>query len=702
MNLSYRKSFLSLAIAVAVGVIVNTEQIQAAGRVDITALLKFAEQYNAENGNDLPQPSASQSHEKPVFTHKKTPDTKQINKTNQLAELKKKEAEVTRLQQQVAILENRLHKANVPSQKTQSTTALFSEEQLNNLGQIISVFKQAFTVDRQQLFKVRLDAAKQKLHDMEEQNVLLSSKNQMINDELSKLQQQLLENNQDAQQQHNETITFYAREVANLKDEKSQIEEQFSIIVLEKQQLQQELFELTQQLDKASLADNDAVVQLRLEQEKTETELNRQIMLLMQDQVAMQTQLMVANQEKEKLQQEIIELAQKLELVSVKQDSDGEKADVISEEMKAAFNQQLHVLNQEKASLQAQINEMSQEKEQLEWHTADLTQQLEALLSEQRLTMDKFKEQQQQMQADFDVVLKNEKLTLQAQLDSINQEKQKLEKEIQVQTKKQEDILANQEKTLAKYAAENSQYDSLKKQFNELTEQYQRLQGQFVSLTAVYPTIQNDILNKENVRLDYAAGVTLGQDILAIQAEQKKWGLKSNEQVILSGILDVFSDQVRLDEQTLGQVMAVSEKQIAEAREKFVREQAKIGGEYIAKFSQQKGAKKSEMGFWYLIDYPGDESIPDRAMIDIIINESLTDGTVIKDMEAQGIVLSHRIEELPPLFAHAIKLLKNHGSLTMVVPPELAYGKEGYQPYIPPDSTMVYHIRIADAYLVDK
>ncbi|WP_446717716.1 FKBP-type peptidyl-prolyl cis-trans isomerase [Erwinia sp. OLCASP19] len=40
--------------------------------------------------------------------------------------------------------------------------------------------------------------------------------------------------------------------------------------------------------------------------------------------------------------------------------------------------------------------------------------------------------------------------------------------------------------------------------------------------------------------------------------------------------------------------------------------------------------------------------------------------------------------------------LKNHGSLTMVVPPVLAYGDEGYPPQIPPGATMVYTVRIRD------
>jgi FKBP-type peptidyl-prolyl cis-trans isomerase len=75
---------------------------------------------------------------------------------------------------------------------------------------------------------------------------------------------------------------------------------------------------------------------------------------------------------------------------------------------------------------------------------------------------------------------------------------------------------------------------------------------------------------------------------------------------------------------------------------------------------------------------------------------SLTDGTVIQDMELSGKVLSQPLEAYPPLFREAIGYLRNHGSVTLVVPPELAYGEAGYSPKIPPHTTMIYELRIED------
>lgn len=80
------------------------------------------------------------------------------------------------------------------------------------------------------------------------------------------------------------------------------------------------------------------------------------------------------------------------------------------------------------------------------------------------------------------------------------------------------------------------------------------------------------------------------------------------------------------------------------------------------------------------------------------MKETLTDGTVIQDMETSGAVLSQPISQFPPLFADALKQLKNHGTLTLVVPPELAYGEKGYPPNVPPNATMIYTLRIAEMY----
>ncbi|MED9274838.1 FKBP-type peptidyl-prolyl cis-trans isomerase, partial [Escherichia coli] len=57
-------------------------------------------------------------------------------------------------------------------------------------------------------------------------------------------------------------------------------------------------------------------------------------------------------------------------------------------------------------------------------------------------------------------------------------------------------------------------------------------------------------------------------------------------------------------------------------------------------------------------------------------------------------VISQVLGEYPPVFREALMLMKNHGTMELVVPPELAYGDDGYPPRIPPGATMLYTLRV--------
>lgn len=203
-------------------------------------------------------------------------------------------------------------------------------------------------------------------------------------------------------------------------------------------------------------------------------------------------------------------------------------------------------------------------------------------------------------------------------------------------------------------------------------------------------------------RQDYAAGVSLGEEILQMQAERARWGVKTDKQLILAGISDTFAGERRLADDVLNASLANAEKEVGTAREETLASQAKAGGSYLAKFKQDKLVKQANSGFWYKIDYAGDTTLTAGASVDVVVKEMLTDGTVIQDMEASGASLSQSVDAFPPLFKEAILLLKNHGSMTLVVPPEQAYGEKGYPPKVPPNATMVYQLRIAEMYPAGK
>ncbi|MEL5519736.1 FKBP-type peptidyl-prolyl cis-trans isomerase N-terminal domain-containing protein [Serratia bockelmannii] len=207
-----------------------------------------------------------------------------------------------------------------------------------------------------------------------------------------------------------------------------------------------------------------------------------------------------------------------------------------------------------------------------------------------------------------------------------------------------------------------------------------------------------DALKGAQPREDYAAGVSLGEEILQMQEERQRWGVRSEKGMLLAGIADAFAGKRMLSDDELNNTLAAAEEKVVSAREKISATQRQKGAAYLGEFKKDKRVHRASSGFWYRIDYAGDAQIPVTASVDVVVKETLVDGTVVQDMAATGATLSQPVEDFPPLFKEAISLLKNHGTMTLVVPPEQAYGEKGYPPKVPPNATMIYTLRIAEVY----
>ncbi|MGV4934741.1 FKBP-type peptidyl-prolyl cis-trans isomerase N-terminal domain-containing protein [Serratia nematodiphila] len=374
------------------------------------------------------------------------------------------------------------------------------------------------------------------------------------------------------------------------------------------------------------------------------------------------------------------ELQRQLAQLQKEQDLQRQQAEKQEKNLKMALEQQKTETAKATGELQQQLAALQKERDDQRQQAEQQENSLKAALAKQAIEAAKATEELQRQLAQLQE--KNKTQTEQAK--TLEQRLAAVTAESAQAAQKRDEATQRADKTAAELAAAHQAQQALQDELSGLRSRAKWL-----------PEVKT--LKKKPEQQSYAVGVALGRDIQTMLAERKNWGITPDKTVLLAGVIDTFNGHYQLSDAQLTRALAESEKAVNDARSQAAKRQTSKGEAFVAEFKKKKGTQKSPAGFWYRIDYAGDETIAENARVDIVVKESLTDGSVIQDMDRSGKVMSQPLSAYPPLFREAIGHLKNHGSLTMVVPPELAYGETGYAPQIPPNATMVYELRIVDA-----
>lgn len=225
----------------------------------------------------------------------------------------------------------------------------------------------------------------------------------------------------------------------------------------------------------------------------------------------------------------------------------------------------------------------------------------------------------------------------------------------------------------------------------------QKLSAELAAVKTTAAATKSSALNLSNApqQQAYSVGVSIGQDALKTLSSQAAKGLNLQQETVIKGINDVFAGKLALDEQARNKALFDVSQRLYKNIDKIEQQTLREGKEYQQQFAAQKGVLLKG-GIYSRIDYPGKGEIDDNDIVTVVIKESLIDGTVINDMEAEDKVWSQALSQYPPTFREPLKRLNNHGAITIVVPPERAYGSKGIPGKIPPGATMVYTVRIVD------
>ena len=692
MTLRARKALLSLMIALAFAPAV------VAADDDVPALLQFAERYQRQDApaadtavtqSQAPQKSAS----RPVQTRETAAHKKQLAQWQKA--LREKEARLEQQQAVIQSLQQELTALRVASTLTAADKPSPAPD-LSALSNFASGVRQALNLTPQerkaqaQIAETQAALARQKQQTAERDRriALLEQRLAVLPGQADNAWQEKLAAVQTAhdkaRQRYEQDKKAAAAELEQQKAEAARLtgELQQQLAKLQKEQVdQRQQGGLQEQSLKTALAQQKAETAKaagELQQQLAQVQKERDIVRQQAERQEKSLKTALA-QQKAEAAKAAGELQQQLAQVQKERDIVRQQAEQQEKSLKTALAQQKVEAAKAAAELQQQLTQLQKERDGQRQQAEQQEQNLKMALAQQKAEAAKATGELQQQLA----TLQGKNKTQTEQAKALEQRLAALTTE-NAQTVQLRNKAAQQaDKTATELAAAQQAQQALREELDGLRSRAKWLP-------------ESQTLKKKPEQQSYAAGVALGRDIQTMLAERKNWGITPDKTVLLAGVIDTFSGHYQLSDAQLTSALAESEKAVNDARNQAAKTQTSKGEAFVAEFKKKKGTQKSPAGFWYRIDYAGDEAIKENARVDIVVKESLTDGRVIQDMDRSGKVMSQPLSAYPPLFREAIGHLKNHGSLTMVVPPALAYGETGYAPQIPPNATMVYELRIVD------
>lgn len=109
------------------------------------------------------------------------------------------------------------------------------------------------------------------------------------------------------------------------------------------------------------------------------------------------------------------------------------------------------------------------------------------------------------------------------------------------------------------------------------------------------------------------------------------------------------------------------------------------------------GSFKSISGLHFIVHQVGEGAEPyPGSIVRFKYRLSLMDGGEIESSEAQGGIVQARVGQPPMLkgLTEGLLGMQVGEKRTLILPPQLAYGKTGRSPDIPPDATLLYDIEL--------
>jgi len=123
----------------------------------------------------------------------------------------------------------------------------------------------------------------------------------------------------------------------------------------------------------------------------------------------------------------------------------------------------------------------------------------------------------------------------------------------------------------------------------------------------------------------------------------------------------------------------------------------KAGEDFLDKNRRKDGVIETDSGLQYLVIEEGTGASPE-AHHNVIVHQrcQLLNGKIIEDTYRENEPSEVPMAELIEGYREGLMLMQKGGRHKMFIPPDLAWGKKGSGSKIPPNSVLIFDVRLVD------
>lgn len=204
----------------------------------------------------------------------------------------------------------------------------------------------------------------------------------------------------------------------------------------------------------------------------------------------------------------------------------------------------------------------------------------------------------------------------------------------------------------------------------------------------------------------YAIGLSMGRYIGSTLEKQQELGVELNNDIILSGVQDGFSDKGQMSDEEIQTALTAYDEHINELIETQAKEQAAAtledGKKFLEENAKRDGVTVTDSGLQYEVLTEGKGAKPNAEdVVTVHYTGTLVDGTTFDSSVERGEPASFPLNQVIPGWTEGVQLMPVGAKYKLVIPAELGYGEAGAGT-IPGNSVLIFEVELLDIKSADE